>query len=203
MIPMSEKEHIPMSDVAARAEAFLLSEGGPLSMRKLTSILGADETTLHVALDELAAALEGSGIALIRTDSEVSLSTSPRASEAVRQAFLDTLGREIGNAGLEVLSIVLYRGPSTRARIDYIRGVNTSSTIRLLLSRGLLERTANPEDAREYLYRPTTELLAHLGVRSVSELPDHDTIRTELEQFEKSQTQFEHHGESGDTGGDT
>ena len=60
---------------------------------------------------------------------------SPETSQEIREAYRRELGREIGDAGLEVLSIVLYRGPSTRSEIDYIRGVNTSSTIRTLLSR--------------------------------------------------------------------
>ena len=104
----------------------------------------------------------------------------------MRQSQEDELGREIGPAGLEVLAVVLYRGDSTRARIDYIRGVNTSSTIRTLLSRGLLERTNNPDDAREYLYRPTTELLAHLGVTDVQALPEYAKIASELASFEEN-----------------
>jgi chromosome segregation and condensation protein ScpB len=53
-----------------------------------------------------------------------------------------------------------------------------------LLARGLLERTGNPEDGREYLYRPTVELLSHLGVRNQAELPNHAEIVAELETFE-------------------
>ena len=98
------------------------------------------------------------------------------------------LSREIGEAGLEVLAIVLYRGPSTRSQIDYIRGVNTSSTVRTLLARGLIERASNPNDSREYLYRPTTELLAHLGVSGVTDLPDCATISSELAAFEATRT---------------
>ncbi len=85
------------------------------------------------------------------------------------------------------MAIILYRGPSTRAQIDYIRGVNTASTLRNLLARGLLERTGNPDDAREYLYRPTVELLAHLGVTEGKELPDYATIVAELSAFESTQ----------------
>jgi segregation and condensation protein B len=189
---MPTTKHI-MSDIAARAEAFLLAEGGALSIRKLSQLLGSDEATTHTALQEISQTLEGTGITLVQTDSEASLSTAPSMSETLRKAFEETLSREIGNAALEVIAIVLYRGASTRARIDYIRGVNTSSTIRLLLSRGLLERIQNPEDSREYLYRPTTDLLAHLGVSSASALPEYATIRTELENFEKSQSAFDHH----------
>ena len=181
-----------MSNAAARAEAFLLAEGGPLSMQKLSRLLGLDEEATREALQEVADALRGSGVELVWTDTEVSLATSASVSDALRKAFEDSLSREIGNAALEVLAIVLYRGPSTRARIDYIRGVNTSSTVRLLLSRGLLERAPNPDDSREYLYRPTTDLLAHLGIAAVAALPDYDTIRDELRRFEESQASFNH-----------
>ena len=177
-----------LNDLSARAQAFLFSEGGSLTLRKLAQLLDVKEAGLREALAALASELEGSGLALIQTDTEVTLAISKEASPAVQAAYERELGREIGDAGLEVLAIVLYRGPSTRAQIDYIRGVNTSSTIRTLLGRGLLERTGNPDDGREYLYRPTVELLAHLGIRSSKELPDHSAITAELAAFESGST---------------
>lgn len=192
-----------MSDLAARAQAFLLSEGGPVSHARLGKLLKADEPAVKGALAEVAASLEGSGIALIEAEGEASLASAPRVAEPMRIAFEESLSRDIGTAGLEVLSTVLYRGPSTRARIDYIRGVNTSSTIRLLLARGLLERVPNPDDGREYLYRATAELLAHLGVRAAEELPEYGTIRDELAAFEKAQTAFDHDGNRADSTADS
>jgi segregation and condensation protein B len=174
------------TDLPARIEAFLFSEGGTLTRKKLAQLLDIQEDAITPALTELESRLQGRGITLVHTTTEASLVLSKETSQEIRAAYQRELGREIGDAGLEVLSIVLYAGPSTRARIDYIRGVNTSSTIRTLLSRGLLERTGNPDDAREYLYRPTTELLAHLGVRKAEELPDYDTISNELRTFEET-----------------
>lgn len=180
-----------MSDRAARIQAFLFAEGGALSLRKLAGLTGVSEAELAPALDELAAHLEGSGLSLVRSDKEAALATAPAVAEALRMAYEAELSRDIGDAGLEVLALLLYRGPSTRAQIDYVRGVNTSSTIRTLLSRGLVERTVNEKDAREYLYRPTAELLAHLGVRTAHELPEHDTLTEQLHAFEKGR--HEHH----------
>lgn len=178
-------------DLATRAEALLFVEGGTLQYRKLASYLECNEKELQEALEILSTRLTGRGVTLIRGATEVSLATSEHTSEIVREALKRELSREIGDAGLEVLAIVLYCGPSTRARIDYIRGVNTASTLRTLLARGLLEREGNPEDAREYLYKPTVELLAHLGVSSAKELPEYGTIATELLQFEQTE-----HGKS-------
>ncbi len=173
-----------MNELTARAQAFLFSEGGALTLRKLAQLLEIKEPALPEVLDTLKGRLEGTGLTLIRTDTEASLVVDKETSPAVQKAFERELGKEIGDAGLEVLGVVLYRGPSTRSQIDYIRGVNTSSTIRNLLARGLVERTGNPEDGREYLYRPTVELLAHLGVRDRSELPDYQEIVAELKAFE-------------------
>jgi chromosome segregation and condensation protein ScpB len=62
--------------------------------------------------------------------------------------------------------------------------------MRNLLSRGLVERVGNPLDGREYIYRPTTELLAHLGVGENKELPDFEKISAELKGFEKQKNAF-------------
>ena len=175
------------STLAVSAEALLFNEGGPMERRRLANLLGCKESELKEALDMLAENLKNRGLSLIQTDTEVGLAIAKSASGIVREAIKRDLSRDIGDAGLEVLVIVLYCGPSTRARIDYIRGVNTSSTLRPLLSRGLLERAGNPEDAREYLYRPTVELLAHLGVADVKELPEYATVSLELANFEQTE----------------
>ena len=173
-----------MADRSSVIEAFLFSEGGPMRKSRLAQLAGISATELEVALDVLQDRLTG-GLALIRTETEAALAISRTASDAVRDAQKKELGLEIGDAGLEVLAIVLYRGQSTRAQIDYIRGVNTSSTIRNLLARGLLERTGNPLDGREYLYRGTAELQAHLGVKEGKDLPEFAKITKELASFEK------------------
>src|SRR3990167_5790270 len=178
-----------ISDVATKAGAFLFAEGGVLSLRKLAQLIGCSQAELVAGLQQLRDRLSQSGVSLIRTDTEAGLSVSPEAADSVEAAYERELGREIGDAGLEVLAILLYRGPSTRAEIDYIRGVNTSSTLRTLLARGLVLRAENPDYSRQYLYRPTAELLAHLGTADVNNLPDYEKITGELRVFETTKEQ--------------
>lgn len=177
--------------IASRAEAFLFVEGGPIARTKLARLLTCKDAELESALMALSTRLRGSGLALITTDQEISLAIAPQESAIIAKEMKLELEREIGDAGLEVLAILMYRGPSTRAQIDYIRGVNTSTTLRTLLTRGLVMRRGNPNDTREYLYSPTTELLAHLGVSAKTELPDYATIAGELAAFEASQENIE------------
>lgn len=194
---MNPQTHPLRAGLPQRIEAFLFSEGGSLTLKRLAKLLNESEEHLTPALRELESSLQGRGISLVCSGTEVSLVLSAAMSEEIRTAHLHEMGKEIGDAGLEVLAIVLYHGPSTRSQIDYIRGVNTSSTIRSLLSRGLLERAGNPSDAREYVYRPTVELLAHLGVTRVDELPDYGTISNELKSFEETGP-FEQHASTSD-----
>ncbi|MEK7069099.1 MAG: SMC-Scp complex subunit ScpB [Patescibacteria group bacterium] len=176
---------------SARAEAFLFTEGGEITYGKLAFLVSCKEDELQIALDELSKRIQNSGLSLIRTSTSACLTTSKETSDIVKEANKRELDHDIGNAGLEVLAIILYMGPSTRARIDYVRGVNTFSTLRNLLARGLLDRTENPEDSREYIYRPTAETLAHLGVTDIRELPDYATIIRELTAFEQKSEPFE------------
>ncbi len=197
MTPQETPAH--ETDAASRAEAFLFAEGGPLSLKKLATLLGASAEDTRRALAVLAERLAGRGVELIWNDSEASLVISAALGGAVEKAYEREMGRDIGDAGLEVLSILLYGGPTTRARIDYIRGVNTSSTIRLLLSRSLIERTSNPSDAREYLYKPTLELMAHLGVTKAENLPEYAKISNDLATFQAEQAPFrDAHGTESD-----
>lgn len=182
-------------DNASRLEVLLFSEGGPVAKKRLMQLLDIDARALSDAISSLRASRETSGLALIETENEIALAIAPMAAETVEKAFEKELGREIGDAGLEVLAILLYVGPSTRARIDYIRGVNTSWTIRTLAARGLVERIPNPDDAREYLYRPTTELLAHIGADRLENLPQYAKIAGELAAFEQKTGPFEDHAD--------
>ncbi len=78
----------------------------------------------------------------------------------------------------------MYRGPVARAEIDYVRGVNCSFILRNLQIRGLVEKIKNPKNSRAYVYQVTPDLLKHLGITSVSELPKYNEMKDELNKLE-------------------
>ena len=86
-------------------------------------------------------------------------------------------------ASLETLSIILYKNTASRAEIDYIRGVNSSFILRNLLVRGLIEIEAKRGEDRNYVYKPSLNLLEHLGVKSLEELPDFASVSAKLKDF--------------------
>ncbi len=158
----------------ARIEAILFWKAEPIKISKLATLLDTTEGDIRDALDELKENLENRGITLVEWEDEVTLSTAPGVSELIESLTKEELMKDLGKAGLETLSIVLYKGPVTRADIDYVRGVNSSYILRNLSIRGLVVREGN-------LYKPTLELISYLGIKNIDELPDKETIIAELD----------------------
>ena len=119
----------------------------------------------------------------MEVNDEVALVTAPQASELIERLTKEELSKDLGKAGLEALSVILYQGPIGKSDIDYIRGVNSHYILRSLMVRGLVERLPDPSDQRSYRYRATPELLAHLGVSNREQLPEYERLRSEIDAF--------------------
>jgi segregation and condensation protein B len=132
--------------------------------------------------------LQARGVQVLEKDGEVMLGTHPEASAIIEQLTKEELNRDLGKAGLETLTIVLYKGPITRAELDYIRGVNSSFILRHLTVRGLVDKVVNPADSRSFLYQPSFEVLQHLGITKKEELPDYEAAMTKLAELKQAET---------------
>jgi segregation and condensation protein B len=176
-------------NLSTQIEAVLFWRAEPISVKKLATILETDVSAIKNGLSELEQALKGRGVTLVRTDDEVMLGTARDLSPLIEKLTKEELSRDLGKAGLETLSIILYQGPISRADIDYIRGVNSQFIVRNLLVRGLIERIDNPKDARSFLYKTTLELLSHLGISNINELPEYEQVRKDIEGFKQSQVE--------------
>ena len=155
----------------AAVEALLFSSGGPLEKKRLVSLLGITETELEAALAALAESLSGRGIALVEAGTDVELRAAPGAADLVKKFREAELARDLGKASIETLAVIAYRSGATRSDIDWVRGVNSSASLRTLLLRGLVEGKEDENDRRRIRYRLTTEALAHLGLACTDELP--------------------------------
>jgi len=171
-------------NLESQLEALLFWKGEPLATKKIEASLGCTADELALATTALEASLATRGLRLMRHEGELELRTAPEASDLITKLTKEELMRDLGKAGLETLSIILYKGPVKRSEIDYIRGVNSSFIVRNLLVRGLVERIAEKEgDKRGFLYGPTLDLLAHMGVAKREDLPDYEKTHAELEAF--------------------
>lgn len=173
----------------SQIEALLFWKGETLSIKKIASILNKKEEEIKEAMETLREALKGRGISLVEWEEDVTLGTAKEVSELIESLNKEELSKDLGKAGLETLSIILYQGPISRADIDYIRGVNSQFILRNLLIRGLIGRVDNPSDQRSFLYKPTPELLSFLGISRIEDLPDLESVKKDIESFKTQSTE--------------
>lgn len=174
-----------MLSLSSQIESILFWKGEPLSISNIAKILKKEEATIVEAISNLESDLVTRGFILQRNGDELALATHPEMSTIFETLIKEDLNKDLGKAGLETLSIILYRGPIKRSEIDYIRGVNSQFILRNLLIRGLIERISDPTDERSYLYKPTFDLLSYLGLNKVEDLPEFASVRSEIENYKK------------------
>ena len=153
-------------------EALLFVTGKPLKAKDLAKILNADEPKIQAALKTLINEKKTGGIVLLENNGEYQLATNSKFSAQVKSFLNAELREKLTDATVEVLAIIAYRQPISKAEIEAIRGVNSQYSLRNLLIRGLIEKTINPNDARSSLYQTTTEFIMHMGLGSTAELPE-------------------------------
>lgn len=159
-------------NLESKIEAILFWKGEPVSRKKLSEILNAGQTEINESIEKLKESWIGRGVVLIENGNDIALGTAPELSALIEELQKEELNKDLSKASLETLSIVLYKNGVSRAEIDYIRGVNSSFTLRALSVRGLVEKSTDPDDSRRYIYKPSFELLSYMGIKSVEELPD-------------------------------
>lgn len=171
-----KKSRIPSSGVKHIIESLLFISHKPQRAKDFAKFLETDETTVALALQALADDKKDSGVVILENNGEYQMATAPSNSSQVKNFLNLELRAKLTDATVEVLAIVAYRQPISKAELEAIRGVNSQYSLRALLMRGLVEKTPNPRDARSFLYQTTTEFLQHLGLLSVKDLPEFDKL---------------------------
>lgn len=177
--------------LSKQIEAILFFKGEPVSSSKLIEFCECTEEHFEEAIKILQARLDNSGLALVEHNNSYLLSTGNDSSPIIEKIIKDELHKDLGRAGIETLSIIMYLGPISRSELDNIRGVNSSFIIRNLLIRGLVERIENPNNKRAFQYQITFDLLNHLGLKNIKDLPDYEELREELLTKQKAREEAE------------
>lgn len=167
-----------LQEIISSIESILFMSGEPLSVVRLAQVLEVSEEEIMRGLEGLVKEYESSlrGLSLVRKDDHVQLVTKSANAAHIENFAKSAMQESLSKPALEVLSVIAYRGPIARSEIEAIRGVNCNVTLRNLLMRELIERRENADDARGYLYSISFQFLKELGLQSVSELPDYESL---------------------------
>lgn len=168
-------------------ETILFAHGEPIALEKLVKITKEKKGAVLSALKELQEEYKERGFALVSHENAWQMATNPQNAGVIDEIIKSDMTGEMSRAALETVTVVAYRGPLTRSEIEYIRGVDSSVTLRTLLIRGLVERQENPKDARGYVYQVSIPFLRHLGLSRIDDLPRYGEFRSEKIDIPKEQ----------------
>ena len=162
------------ADILAAAEAILFAAGEPLEVDRLAEALELEPEQAGELIGELSARLEhrGGGVCLLRLGDKVQLCTRPEYADVVRAALERGRTQPLTPAALEVLAVVSYHQPVTRAYIEQVRGVDCGHVISGLCQKRLLEEKGRLDlPGRPLLYGTTEEFLKCFCMETLDELP--------------------------------
>ena len=159
-------------------EATLFAAEEPLTVDQLSAHLGnCDKNVIRDGLKALAHHYENRGVQLVERGKRWHFETAADMAHLLRREKEQV--RRLSRAATEVLAIIAYHEPVSRAEIESIRGVQTSSgTLDVLMEAGWIKLAGRREvPGRPVIYATTPEFLDHFGLSSRRDLPGIDELK--------------------------
>ena len=156
------------------AEAIIFASGDGMTFQSLMEILELDEKRMQYIIDTLKDKYYSgnSGIVLVQSGDVISFTTSKEQSEIVHNALAIKKNSPLSNAAMETLAIIAYNQPVSRAFIEQVRGVDSTSSVQTLLARNLIEEAGRLEiPGRPLSYKTTATFLRSFSLSSLADLP--------------------------------
>ena len=163
-----------MKEIEAAVEGILFASGEPVHIDRICLAAELDRPTAELVLQKLMDyySFERRGMRLLRLEDSWQLCSAPEYADVIRRAFEIRKPAKLSQPALEVLTIIAYYQPTTRAYVDQIRGVDSSYTVGLLLDRHLIEECGRLQvPGRPRLYRTTQAFLRAFHLDSLEDLP--------------------------------
>lgn len=157
-------------------EAVLFAAGYPVTYNKLSDILSLSVSEVKKCVKAFAEYYNSEeimrGIQLVTYDDACQLCSREEYAEYIKEALGIRRGGTLSNSSLEVLALIAYHQPVTRAYVEQIRGVDCSYAISSLLDKGLIDVKGRLDvPGKPYLYVTTDDFLRCFGLESLSQLP--------------------------------
>ena len=167
-------KEVEIKQYQAAMEAVLFASGEPVSLARLAEVLELDEETALRLAEDLKNDYNTrpGGLGIVRLDDRYQMVTRRDYAEYIRKTMDIRRNTPLSQAAMEVLAIVAYNQPVTRAFIEQVRGVDCGAVVQGLAAKGLIEEKGRLElPGRPLLYGTTADFLRCFGVSTLDELP--------------------------------
>ena len=176
-----DEEIVQITNIEGAIEAILYAAGYPVKYSKLSEVLGLEEKDIRTMVEHMATQYnaEGSprGITLLVFEDTCQFCTKEQYAPYIREALGIKRGGNLSASSLEVLAVIAYNQPVTRAYVDTVRGVDSSYAVNSLIDKGLIEPTGRLDaPGRPMIYSTTEKFLRVFGISSLDELPQTESL---------------------------
>lgn len=194
-------------DYTHALEAILFASGDPISIDRLAQALEIERASVIRCVEELDLQYkkQNSGICIVRLEDEYQMCSNPEFADVIVKTMRNRKPPKLSQAALEVLAIVAYFQPVTRAYIEDVRGVDSSYSVNMLAERGLIEPCGKLDvPGRPTLFRTTENFLRVMEIEQLEDLPTlpeitpeegADALRAAIEQKTETSALVEHEEE--------
>lgn len=155
-------------------EAVLFAVGEPIELERLAQALEVDELLLSQVLENLRASYDerDSGLCILKLDDKYQICSKKEYADSIRKVLEIKRNAPLSQAAFEVLAIIAYNQPVTKAFTEQIRGVDCSAVISTLCQRGLIEEKGRLDlPGRPLIYGTTPNFLRCFCLTSLNDLP--------------------------------
>lgn len=162
-------------EIERAVEAILFATGDPVELSRIAEILDVDEPSLERIITNLRDYydFEQRGVRIVKLDNSYQMCSAPQYAEYIRKALETKKAPRLSPPLLEVLSVIAYRQPVTRAYVEQVRGVDCSYSITSLTEKGLIKESGRLDvPGKPILYRTTKDFLRVFGLESLNDLPE-------------------------------
>lgn len=189
-----------LTEGIAAVEAIMFAYGDPITIDKLSEAAGLDNETTVKLIDQLERRynVNESGLKIIRVNDGFQITTRSEYAENIKKAMETRRQQPLSQAAMETLSIVAYNQPVTKAFVEQVRGIDSSSVVNTLVERNLLEEAGRLElPGRPVAYRTTDTFLRCFGLSRIEELPALPNQEGQLDFDELAEMELERKEEEG------
>ncbi len=177
----TNESRIDSKEIENAIEAILFAAGYPVSYAKLGEVLNIGEGTIKKRVKKFAEKYnedKSKGIMLLTFETSCQLCTKEKYLPLIKDALGIRKGGNLSASSLEVLAIIAYNEPTTRAFVDKVRKVDSAYVVNSLCEKGLIEACGRlDEPGRPHIYRTTETFLRCFGIESLEQLPYVDLPR--------------------------
>ncbi|MBQ4052489.1 MAG: SMC-Scp complex subunit ScpB [Clostridia bacterium] len=177
--------------MSGAVESILFASGEPIERKKLAEVLEIEPERLDSIIAQLKESYkeENRGFDILTLDNTYQMCSSRYYGEITKKALDHRRNTPLSNAALEILSIVAYNQPVTKAYVEQIRGVDCFYGINALVEKGLIEEKGRMDaPGRPWLYGTTSDFLRCFGLQSLDQLPELPRLELPSDEVEGQQT---------------